>query len=160
MFERFDHHARQVTVLSQEQARRCNHPFIGTEHVLLALLKCSDGEAAKVLTDYGLDVEKVESALLAFWPTGDLHPEGTLPFTSQTKAMLEQTLREALALGHNYIGSEHMLLALTGMRFCLGSLALTTLGADLGALRESALSLIHANEAAGRVPHSPMPSFP
>lgn len=160
MFERFDLHALQVTVRAQEQARSCNHLTAGTEHFLVALARCSGSMAAHVLADHGLNAARLETALFAVRPAEGVHPEKYVPFTSQSKVMLEWSLREALALGHNYIGAEHMLIALTGIRFCLGSVVLTALGTDPTSLRENTSSLVQEKVAAGHKPQMPTPQSP
>src|SRR5881394_3740067 len=102
MFERFTDRARRVVVLAQEEARMLNHNYIGTEHILLGLIHEGEGVAAKALESLGISLEGV----------GQQAPSGHIPFTPRAKKVLELSLREALQLGHNYIGTEHILLGL------------------------------------------------
>jgi ATP-dependent Clp protease ATP-binding subunit ClpA len=113
MFERFTERARQVVVLAQEEARAANLGYIGTEHVLLGLLREEEGVAAKVLNDLGVTADKVRASAERRYMGGDEpRADGKLPFTPRAKKVLEMSLREALSLGHNYIGTEHILLGL------------------------------------------------
>jgi ATP-dependent Clp protease ATP-binding subunit ClpC len=112
MFERFTDRARRSVVLAQEEARSFNHNYIGTEHLLLGLFREGEGLAAKVLHDVGLDIEVVRSELDTRVGRGASQPKGHIPFTPRAKKVLEISLREALKLGHNYIGTEHILLGL------------------------------------------------
>jgi ATP-dependent Clp protease ATP-binding subunit ClpC len=112
MFERFTDAARRVIVLAQEESRLLNHDYIGTEHLLLGLLREPDGAAGRVLTSFGITVEWARAQVTAVTPPGDSVPAGNIPFTPRAKKMLELSLREALALGHGYIGTEHLLLGL------------------------------------------------
>src|SRR5215217_1685955 len=113
MFERFTDRARRVVVLAQEEARLLNHHYIGTEHILLGLIHEHEGVAAKVLETLGISLEagreKVQSII---GEGGSEVPSGHIPFTPRSKKVLELSLREALQLGHNYIGTEHILLGL------------------------------------------------
>ena len=112
MFERFTDRARRVLVLAQEEARLLNHSFIGTEHILLGLIHEGEGLAAKALESLGISLEAVrEKVEETIGPAGSA-PTGSPPFTPRAKKVLELSLREALQLGHNYIGTEHMLLGL------------------------------------------------
>ena len=112
MFERFTESARQVVVLSQEEARTLRHDYIGTEHLLLGLLREEDGLAARVLINLGLQVERVRGQIVRIVGSGEEVRVGQIPFTPRAKRVLELALREALSLGHNHIGPEHILLAL------------------------------------------------
>ena len=142
MFERFTDRARRVLVLAQEEARLLNHPHIGTEHILLGLIHEGDGLAAKVLEslDISLDAvrEKVEEMI---GPSGSA-PTALPPFTPRAKKVLELSLREALQLGHNYIGTEHMLLGLVREGDGVAAQVLVSLGADLPRVREGVLKLV------------------
>ena len=114
MFERFTDRARRVLVLAQEEARLLNHNFIGTEHILLGLIHEGEGVAAKALESLGISLEAVrEKVEETIGPAGS-STTGSPPFTPRAKKVLELSLREALQLGHNYIGTEHMLLAMLG----------------------------------------------
>jgi ATP-dependent Clp protease ATP-binding subunit ClpA len=110
VFERFTERARQVVVLAQEEARLLKHNYIGTEHLLLGLLREEDGVAATALTQLGITVEHVRSQIARIVGVGDAVTTGQIPFTPRAKKALELALREALGLGHNYIGTEHILL--------------------------------------------------
>ena len=112
MFERFTDRARRVVVLAQEEARLLNHDYIGTEHILLGLVHEEQGVAARALTELGISLEAVRDEVRQTIGQGDSPPTGHIPFTPRAKKVLELSLREALALGHNYIGTEHILLGL------------------------------------------------
>jgi len=112
MFERFTERARQVVVLAQEEARALKHNYIGTEHLLLGLLREEEGVAARVLEGLDISVEEVRAAVVRIVGSGEEEPQGQIPFTPRAKKVLELALREALSLGHNYIGTEHILLGL------------------------------------------------
>src|SRR5512136_706879 len=112
MFERFTERARQVVVLAQEEARALKHNYIGTEHLLLGLLREEEGVAARVLDGLEVSVEEVRAAVVRIVGSGEESPQGQIPFTPRAKKVLELALREALSLGHNYIGTEHILLDL------------------------------------------------
>lgn len=112
MFERYTDRARRIVVLAQEEAREFNHEAIGTEHLLLGLLSEGEGVAGLSLKDVGADLKKARKAVLKRHPKGEKPLEGHMPFTPKSKKMLELALREALQLGHNYIGTEHILLGL------------------------------------------------
>jgi ATP-dependent Clp protease ATP-binding subunit ClpA len=112
MFERFTERARQVIVLAQDEARGLKHNYIGTEHLLLGLLREEEGLAARVLGSFDVTVEEVRAHVARIVGQGDEVTGGQIPFTPRSKKILELSLREALALGHNYIGTEHILLGL------------------------------------------------
>lgn len=112
MFERFTDRSRRVVVLAQEEARLLHHNFIGTEHVLLGLVYEGEGVAAKVLAGFGFTLDFVRGQVEERGGRGTSIPTGHVPFTPRAKAALENGLREALDLGHNYIGTEHLLLGL------------------------------------------------
>ncbi len=112
MFERFTDRARRVVVLAQEEARMLNHNYIGTEHILLGLIHEGEGVAAKALESLGISLEAVRSQVEEIIGQGQQAPSGHIPFTPRAKKVLELSLREALQLGHNYIGTEHILLGL------------------------------------------------
>ncbi len=121
MFERFIEKARDVVTLAQEEARGFNHNYIGTEHLLLGLLRVDDESPQIVLTDVGVEIEYVREEIARIVGRGDMAVQGQIPFTPRAKRILELTLREALSLGHNYIGPEHILLGLVRENEGIGS---------------------------------------
>jgi ATP-dependent Clp protease ATP-binding subunit ClpC len=112
MFERFTERARQVVVCAQEEAQGLKHKYIGTEHLLLGLLRVEEGVAARVLGSLGVTVEEVRAQVMRIVGEGDQASAGQVPFTPRAKKVLELALREALSIGHNYIGTEHILLGI------------------------------------------------
>ena len=112
MFERFTDRARRVIVLAQEEARRLDHNYIGTEHILLGLIHERPGVAAKALESLGISLQAVRAQVEEIIGQGQSAPTGHVPFTPRAKKVLELSLREALQFGHNYIGTEHILLGL------------------------------------------------
>ncbi len=150
MFERFTDRARRVLVLAQEEARLLNHSFIGTEHILLGLIHEGEGLAAKALEALGISLEAVrEEVEKTIGPAGSA-PTGSPPFTPRAKKVLELSLREALQLGHNYIGTEHMLLGLVREGEGVAAQVLQSLGADLPRVRQQVIQLLSASS--GREP--------
>ena len=142
MFERFTDRARRVLVLAQEEARLLNHSFIGTEHILLGLIHEGEGLAAKALESLGISLEAVrEKVEETIGPAGSA-PTGSPPFTPRAKKVLELSLREALQLGHNYIGTEHMLLGLVREGEGVAAQVLVSLGADLPRVRQQVIQLL------------------
>ncbi|HUR17580.1 MAG TPA: ATP-dependent Clp protease ATP-binding subunit [Acidimicrobiales bacterium] len=142
MFERFTDRARRVLVLAQEEARLLNHNFIGTEHILLGLIHEGEGVAAKALEALGISLEAVrEKVEETIGPAGS-STTGSPPFTPRAKKVLELSLREALQLGHNYIGTEHMLLGLVREGEGVAAQVLQTLGADLSRVRQQVITLL------------------
>ncbi|MBO0713941.1 MAG: ATP-dependent Clp protease ATP-binding subunit [Acidimicrobiales bacterium] len=142
MFERFTDRARRVLVLAQEEARLLNHNFIGTEHILLGLIHEGEGVAAKALESLGISLEAVrEKVEETIGPAGNA-PAGSPPFTPRAKKVLELSLREALQLGHNYIGTEHMLLGLVREGEGVAAQVLVSLGADLSRVRQQVIQLL------------------
>jgi ATP-dependent Clp protease ATP-binding subunit ClpA len=142
MFERFTDRARRVLVLAQEEARLLNHSFIGTEHILLGLIHEGEGLAAKALESLGISLEAVrEKVEETIGPAGSA-PTGSPPFTPRAKKVLELSLREALQLGHNYIGTEHMLLGLVREGEGVAAQVLVSLGADLSRVRQQVIQLL------------------
>ena len=131
MFERFTDRARRVVVLAQEEARLLNHNYIGTEHILLGLIHEGEGVAAKALESLGISLEAVRSQVEEIIGQGGSSPSGHIPFTPRAKKVLELSLREALQLGHNYIGTEHILLGLIREGEGVAAQVLVKLGADL-----------------------------
>jgi Clp amino terminal domain, pathogenicity island component len=142
MFQRFTDRARRVVVLAQEEARSLNHNHIGTEHILLGLIQAEEGVAAAALQSVGITLDaarhKVEEAV----GQGQQAPSGHIPFTPPAKKVLELSLREALQLGHEYIGTEHILLGLISQGDGVGAQVLVGLGADLNRVRQQAIQLI------------------
>jgi ATP-dependent Clp protease ATP-binding subunit ClpA len=136
MFERFTDRARRVVVLAQEEARVLQHDYIGTEHILLGLIHEGDGVAAQALASLEIDPSAVRDAVEGLVPRGKSSPPGHIPFTVRAKKVLELSLREALHLGHNYIGTEHILLGLIRERDGTAAEALVQVGADLAQIRE------------------------
>jgi Clp amino terminal domain, pathogenicity island component len=152
MFERFTTQARHVVVLAQEEARELDHNYIGTEHLLLGLLRETEGMAARALSELGLTVEMTRSRIVASVGRGKKPPRGHIPFTPRAKKVLEKALREAVGLRHNYIGTEHILLGLLKLDDGLSAILLREWNVDFAALRERVLALIAeatANKAAG-----------
>ncbi|MBO0729986.1 MAG: ATP-dependent Clp protease ATP-binding subunit [Acidimicrobiaceae bacterium] len=149
MFERFTDRARRVLVLAQEEARLLNHNFIGTEHILLGLIHEGEGVAAKALESLGVTLdavrEKVEETI---GPAGSA-TTGSPPFTPRAKKVLELSLREALQLGHNYIGTEHMLLGLVREGEGVAAQVLVSLGADLSRVRQQVIQLLSGYQSPG-----------
>jgi ATP-dependent Clp protease ATP-binding subunit ClpC len=142
MFERFTDRARRVLVLAQEEARLLNHNFIGTEHILLGLIHEGEGVAAKALESLGISLEAVrEKVEETIGPAGS-STTGSPPFTPRAKKVLELSLREALQLGHNYIGTEHMLLGLVREGEGVAAQVLVSLGADLSRVRQQVIQLL------------------
>ena len=142
MFERFTDRARRVLVLAQEEARLLNHNFIGTEHILLGLIHEGEGVAAKALESLGISLEAVrEKVEETIGPAGS-STTGSPPFTPRAKKVLELSLREALQLGHNYIGTEHMLLGLVREGEGVAAQVLVNLGADLSRVRQQVIQLL------------------
>ncbi|HZQ27210.1 MAG TPA: Clp protease N-terminal domain-containing protein, partial [Acidimicrobiales bacterium] len=142
MFERFTDRARRVLVLAQEEARLLNHNFIGTEHILLGLIHEGEGVAAKALESLGISLEMVrEKVEETIGPAGSA-TTGSPPFTPRAKKVLELSLREALQLGHNYIGTEHMLLGLVREGEGVAAQVLVNLGADISRVRQQVIQLL------------------
>ncbi|MDQ3661701.1 MAG: ATP-dependent Clp protease ATP-binding subunit [Actinomycetota bacterium] len=142
MFERFTDRARRVVVLAQEEARLLNHNYIGTEHILLGLIHEGEGVAAKALESLGISLEKVRQQVEEIIGAGQSPPSGHIPFTPRAKKVLELSLREALQLGHNYIGTEHILLGLIREGEGVAAQVLVKLGADLGRVRQQVIQLL------------------
>ncbi|PZG05647.1 Clp protease [Nonomuraea aridisoli] len=142
MFERFTDRARRVVVLAQEEARTLNHDFIGTEHILLGLLKEGEGLGALVLGGCGVEIGHVRGFVEREVGRGATSPGGHIPFTPRAKKVLELSLREALQLRHNYIGTEHILLGLIREGQGLAVQALTDAGADLADVRQRVLGRV------------------
>src|SRR5271169_3437546 len=143
MFERFTDRARRVVVLAQEEARRLDHNYIGTEHLLLGLIRESDGVAAKALESLGISLDAVRQQVEEIIGQGQQAPSGHIPFTKRAKKALEMSLRESVQLGHNYIGTEHILLGLLREGDGVAAQVLMKLGADLNRVRQQVIQLLH-----------------
>ena len=142
MFERFTDRARRVVVLAQDEARSLNHNYIGTEHLLLGLITEGEGVAAKALESLDINKDAVRAAVIDIIGEGEKPVEGHIPFTPRAKRVFELSLREALQLGHNYIGTEHLLLGLLKEGEGVASQVLIKLGADLGKVRQTVIELL------------------
>ncbi|MBU3700809.1 MAG: ATP-dependent Clp protease ATP-binding subunit [Acidimicrobiia bacterium] len=149
MFERFTDRARRVVVLAQEEARLLNHNYIGTEHILLGLIHEGEGVAAKALESLGISLEAVRSQVEEIIGQGGSSPSGHIPFTPRAKKVLELSLREALQLGHNYIGTEHILLGLIREGEGVAAQVLVKLGADLSRVRQQVIQLLSGYSGPG-----------
>ncbi|WP_241002715.1 Clp protease N-terminal domain-containing protein, partial [Streptomyces sp. CB01881] len=149
MFERFTDRARRVVVLAQEEARMLNHNYIGTEHILLGLIHEGEGVAAKALESLGISLEAVRQQVEEIIGQGQQAPSGHIPFTPRAKKVLELSLREALQLGHNYIGTEHILLGLIREGEGVAAQVLVKLGADLNRVRQQVIQLLSGYQTGG-----------
>ena len=149
MFERFTDRARRVVVLAQEEARLLNHNYIGTEHILLGLIHEGEGVAAKALESLGISLEAVRDQVEEIIGQGGSSPSGHIPFTPRAKKVLELSLREALQLGHNYIGTEHILLGLIREGEGVAAQVLVKLGADLSRVRQQVIQLLSGYSGPG-----------
>ena len=149
MFERFTDRARRVVVLAQDEARSLNHNYIGTEHLLLGLITEGEGVAAKALESLDINKDAVRSAVIDIIGEGEKPVEGHIPFTPRAKRVFELSLREALQLGHNYIGTEHLLLGLLKEGEGVASQVLIKLGADLGKVRQTVIELLSGYQRNG-----------
>jgi ATP-dependent Clp protease ATP-binding subunit ClpC len=149
LFERFTDRARRVVVLAQEEARLLNHNYIGTEHILLGLIHEGEGVAAKALEQLGISLEAVRSQVEEIIGQGGSSPSGHIPFTPRAKKVLELSLREALQLGHNYIGTEHILLGLIREGEGVAAQVLVKLGADLSRVRQQVIQLLSGYQGPG-----------
>jgi ATP-dependent Clp protease ATP-binding subunit ClpA len=142
MFERFTDQARRVIVLAQEEARLLDHDYIGTEHILLGVIHEGEGVAAQALASLEIDLTAVREAVERLVPRGESTPSGHIPFTPHAKKVLELSLREALRLGHDYIGTEHILLGLVREREGMAAKALVQVGGDLDLVRQRIEELV------------------
>jgi ATP-dependent Clp protease ATP-binding subunit ClpC len=142
MFERFTDRARLVVVRAQEEARALGHDYVGTEHVLLGLIHDGGGVAAKVLESLAISPEVVRQRVAEVIGQGGQSPSGHIPFTPRSKKLLELALQESRALGHSYIGTEHILLGLIHDGNGVAAQVLTGLGADLDGAREQVIRLL------------------
>jgi ATP-dependent Clp protease ATP-binding subunit ClpA len=151
MFERFTDRARRVVVLAQAEARVLAHDYIGTEHILLGLIHEGQGVAAQVLQNLGVSLDEARRQVEAVVPRGETAPTGHLPFTPRSKKVMELALVEATALGHNYIGTEHILLALVREGGGVAAQILVKLGADWERVRAEVVGILggHTKSAQG-----------
>ncbi|MDP1794477.1 MAG: Clp protease N-terminal domain-containing protein, partial [Acidimicrobiales bacterium] len=150
MFERFTDRARRVLVLAQEEARLLNHNFIGTEHILLGLIHEGEGTAAKALESLGITLEAVREKVEETIGPAGASTTGSPPFTPRAKKVLELSLREALQLGHNYIGTEHMLLGVVREGEGVAATVLQSLGCDLSRVRQQVIQLLSSGGLGGK----------
>jgi ATP-dependent Clp protease ATP-binding subunit ClpC len=162
MFERFTDRARRVIVLAQEEARKLNHNYIGTEHILLGLIHEGEGVAPQALSELGISLQSVRLQVEEIIGQGTAAPSGHIPFTPRAKKVLELSLREALQLGHNYIGTEHILLGLVREGEGVAAQVLQKLGAGLDRVREEVIRLLatHSGEAEPEVDAADRPESP
>jgi ATP-dependent Clp protease ATP-binding subunit ClpC len=152
LFERFTDRARRVVVLAQEEARLLNHNYIGTEHILLGLLNEGEGIAAKALESLGINLSAVREQVVEIIGQGQQAPTGHIPFTPRAKKVLELSLREALQLGHNYIGTEHILLGLIREGEGVAAQVLQKLGAELQKVRQTVIQLLSGPQGSEEKP--------
>jgi ATP-dependent Clp protease ATP-binding subunit ClpC len=149
VFERFTDRARRVLVLAQEEARLLNHNYIGTEHLLLGLIHEGEGVAAMALESLGISLEAVRAQVEEIIGQGQSAPTGHIPFTPRAKKVLELSLREAKQLGHNYIGTEHILLGLIREGEGVAAQVLVKLGGGLDRVRQQVIQVLSGSAAAG-----------
>jgi ATP-dependent Clp protease ATP-binding subunit ClpC len=155
VFERFTERARQVVVIAQSEARALKHNYIGTEHLLLGLLREEEGVAARVLYSLGVTVEEVRTQVARIVGEGDEVAGGQMPFTRRSKKVLELSLREALDLGHNYIGTEHILLGLMREGEGVAVQILVDVGTSPAVVRDEVLRLLSPARGAAAAPPRP-----
>ena len=165
MFERFTERARQVIVLAQDEARRLQHNYIGTEHLLLGLLREEEGMAARVLEGLDITADQVRAEVARVVGQGDEVPAGQIPFTPRAKKALERSLREALALNHKYIGTEHVLLGVVHEENSVAARILVEVGASASKVREEVLrtlggSVVSASRDEPTLPDAPLAPTP
>jgi len=142
MFERFTERARQVVVLAQDESRELGHGYIGTEHILLGLLREEEGVGARALQSLGISLGEVRGQVSRIVGIGDEPATGQIPFTPRAKKVLELALRESQALGHNHIGTEHVLLGLARENSGVGARILLDLGVDDDAIRKRTIQML------------------
>jgi ATP-dependent Clp protease ATP-binding subunit ClpC len=160
MFERFTERARQVVVLAQDEARTLKHNYIGTEHILLGLLREEEGLAARVLESLDITVEEVRAQVVELVGLGEGVGTGQIPFTPRAKAVLESALREALSIGHNYIATEHILLGLVREREGVATEILLAFDADAEKIRNEIIRLLSPQGRRIRAARSERPARP
>ena len=160
MFERFTDRARRVVVLAQEEARGLNHGYIGTEHLLLALMNEGEGIAARVLSEHGVVLTALREQVREIIGGGVTPPSpgDHIPFTPRSKKVLEMSLREAIRLGHDYIGTEHLLLGLIREGEGVGAQVLAAEGLDLNQVCEQVIALVGSDPEAVKASRRPWPS--
>ena len=156
MFERFTHQARRVVVLAQEEARMLNHNYIGTEHILLGLIHEGEGVAAKSLENLGISLDAVREQVQEIIGQGQQAPSGHIPFTPRAKKVLELSLREALQLGHNYIGTEHILLGLVRETEGVAARVLLDFNANAEKIRDEVIRMLGGPQLRHSAPSEPM----
>jgi ATP-dependent Clp protease ATP-binding subunit ClpC len=147
MFERFTDRARRVVVQAQEEARSLSHNFIGTEHILLGLIREGEGVGAKALESLGISLDTVRQQVEEIIGRGQHAQSGHIPFKPEAKKVLEQSLSESRALGHDYIGTEHILLGLIRQGEGVAGQVLVKLGADLDRGRQQVIKLLDEYQA-------------
>ena len=167
VFERFTDRARKVVVLAQEEARLLEHNYIGTEHILLGLIREGEGLAAKALASMRVSLHDARKEVEALIGRGTSPKGGHIPFTPRAKKVLELSLREALQLGHNYIGTEHLLLGLIREQDGVGAQVLKKFVGDLNRVRREVVSLLAGGagetppaERTAFLPHVPVSAMP
>jgi ATP-dependent Clp protease ATP-binding subunit ClpA len=151
MFERFTDQARRVVVVAQEESRKLGHDYIGTEHILLGILGAGESVAVQALASLGVSLEAAREQVEEIVGRGSHEVSGHIPFTPRAKKVLELSLREAIQLGHNYIGTEHILLGLIREGEGVAAQVLTRLGADLNRTRQQVIQLLHGPQGAETV---------
>jgi ATP-dependent Clp protease ATP-binding subunit ClpA len=149
MFERFTDRARRVVVLAQEEARKLNHSYIGTEHLLLGLVREGEGVAARALESLGISLQAVRRDVEEMVGRGPQPAAGHIPFTPRAKKVLELSLRESNQLGHNYIGTEHILLGMLREGEGVAAQVLVKMGTDLNRARQRVIELLHGRPGKG-----------
>jgi ATP-dependent Clp protease ATP-binding subunit ClpA len=149
LFERFTERARQVVVLAQDEARALKHNYIGTEHILLGLLREEEGVAARVLEGFDVTADEVRAQVRQIVGEGDEPATGQIPFTPRAKKVLELALREAMTLGHNYIGTEHVLLGIARENEGVAARILLDFDADAETIRNEIIRMLSGPRAAG-----------
>jgi ATP-dependent Clp protease ATP-binding subunit ClpA len=154
VFERFTDRARKVLTYAQDEARLLNHSFIGTEHILLGLLREGQGVGAQALQSLGISLEAVRAKVEETIGMAGTAPSGAPPFTPRAKKVLELSLREALQMNHSYIGTEHLLLGLVREGEGVAATVLVSLGADLGRVRQEVVNILSGVQEPQREPTS------
>lgn len=150
MFERYTERARQVVVLAQDEARGLKHSYIGTEHILLGLLREAESVGCEALEKLGVEVDEVRRKVGVIVGLGDVTPMGQIPFTPRAKKVLEFSLREALSLGHNYVGTEHILLGLVRENEGVAARILLDFDADAEKIRNEVIRILSGRRPARR----------
>jgi ATP-dependent Clp protease ATP-binding subunit ClpA len=163
VFERFTERARQVVVLAQDEARALKHNYIGTEHLLLALLREDEGLAPRILESFDITVEEVRAQIARIVGQGDEVTTGQIPFTPRATKVLELSLREAISLGHDYIGTEHILLGIVRENEGVASRVLLDFDADAEKIRNEIIRMLSGkapSRTPGEEPSDPVEAFP